>query len=56
MTPTEQRNQRLGEKMIQHLERRHFEAYYCSDKDSAVKKILEIIVKLVKKLPKKLMN
>ena len=43
MTPTEQRNQRLGEKMIQHLERRHFEAYYCNTGEEAVQKVNELI-------------
>ena len=43
MTPTEQRNQRLGEKMIQHLERRHFEAYYCETGEEAAQKVNELI-------------
>ena len=34
-----------GPKVAEALNKRHFEAYYCSDKDSAVKKILEIIPK-----------
>ena len=34
-----------GPKVVEALKKRHFEAYYCSDKDSAVKKILEIIPK-----------
>lgn len=43
MTPTEQRNQRLGTKMIRHLERRHFEAYYCTTGKEAAKKVCELI-------------
>jgi hypothetical protein len=43
MTPTEQRNQRLGTKMIRHLERRHFEAYYCATGKEAAKKVCELI-------------
>ena len=43
MTPIEQRNQRLGEKMIQHLERRHFEAYYCETGEEAARKVNELI-------------
>ena len=34
-----------GPKVAEALNKRNFEAYYCSDKDSAVKKILEIIPK-----------
>ena len=34
-----------GPKIAEALTKRHFEAYYCPDKDSAVKKILEIIPK-----------
>ena len=43
MTPTEQRNQRLGEKMIKHLEHRHFEAYYCATAAEAKEKVNELI-------------
>ena len=43
MTPTEQRNQRLGTKMIRHLEHRHFEAYYCATGKEAAKKVSELI-------------
>ncbi|MBR5402284.1 MAG: lactate utilization protein [Treponema sp.] len=32
-----------GPKVVESLKKRNFEAYYCSDKESAVKKILEII-------------
>ena len=34
-----------GPKVAEALTKRHFEAYYCSDKEAAVKKILEIIPK-----------
>ena len=34
-----------GPKVVEALTKRHFEAYYCSDKEAAVKKILEIIPK-----------
>lgn len=43
MTPTEQRNQRLGEKMVKNLERRHFEAFYCASTAEAKKKVNELI-------------
>ena len=32
-----------GPKVVEALKKRNFEAYYCSDKESAVKKILEIM-------------
>ena len=34
-----------GPKVAEALTKRHFEAYYCSDKEAAVKKVLEIIPK-----------
>lgn len=43
MTPTETRNERLAQKMIKNLERRHFEAFYCKTSEEAVKKVLELI-------------
>ncbi|MBR1400960.1 MAG: lactate utilization protein [Prevotella sp.] len=43
MTPTEIRNQRLAQKMIRNLERRHFEAYYCETANDAVKQALSLI-------------
>ncbi len=43
MTPTEIRNQRLAQKMIRNLERRHFEAYYCATAHEAVKQVLALI-------------
>ena len=39
MTPTEQRNQRLGSKMVKALERRHFEAYYCATAEEAKQRV-----------------
>ena len=32
-----------GPKVVDALKKRHFDAYYCSDKDSAAKKVLELI-------------
>lgn len=43
MTPIETRNERLAQKMIKNLERRHFEACYCKTSEEAVKKVLELI-------------
>jgi len=43
MTPTEQRNQRLGVKMVKHLQRRHFDAYYCATAEEAKAKVSELI-------------
>lgn len=42
-TPKEKRNQRLAEQLIQHLERRHFEAYYCPDTTSMKEKVRTLI-------------
>ena len=42
-TPTELRNERLAKKLIQNLERRHFEAYYCPTAAEMVGKVLELI-------------
>lgn len=42
-TPKEKRNQRLAEQLIQHLERRHFEAYYCPDATSMKEKVRTLI-------------
>lgn len=43
MTPIETRNERLAQKMIKNLERRHFVACYCKTSEEAVKKVLELI-------------
>ena len=43
MTPTELRNQRLGQKMLKHLERRHFDAYYCATGKEATEKVIQLI-------------
>ena len=43
MTPREQRNERLGNKLVKQLEQRHYEAYYCKTAKEAVDKILSII-------------
>lgn len=43
MTPTEQRNERLGQKMIKALQRRHFDAYYCATAEEARKQVNELI-------------
>lgn len=43
MTPREQRNERLGKKLVQQLEQRHYEAYYCATAADAVAKVLTLI-------------
>lgn len=43
MTPTELRNKRLAERMIQNLKRRNMEAYYCATATEAVEKISQLI-------------
>lgn len=43
MTPTELRNKRLAERMIQNLKRRNMEAYYCSTATEAVEKVSQLI-------------
>lgn len=44
MTPTELRNERLGQKMVKLMERRHFEAFYCATAEEAKRKVNELIV------------
>ena len=41
--PKNIRNAKLAEKLIQHLERRHFEAYYCPDATSMKEKVRTLI-------------
>ncbi|MBR5687348.1 MAG: lactate utilization protein [Prevotella sp.] len=43
MTPLELRNERLAQKMIKNLERRHFEAYYCKTSAEAVEQAISLI-------------
>ena len=43
MTPQEERNQKLAERMIKNLSRRNMEAFYCPTGKEAVKKISELI-------------
>ena len=43
MTPKEQRNERLAERMIKNLKRRNMEAFYCKTSEEAVKKGSELI-------------
>lgn len=43
MTPKEIRNDRLGERMVKNLQRRHFEAYYCRTSAAAIDKVQELI-------------
>ena len=43
MTPSELRNERLAQKMIKNLERRHFEAYYCKTSAEAVEQAVSLI-------------
>ena len=42
-TPLEIRNERLAQKMIKNLERRHFEAYYCKTSAEAVERALGLM-------------
>ena len=43
MTPKEQRNERLAERLIKSLKRRHIEAFYCPTAAEAVEKVSELI-------------
>ena len=43
MTPKEQRNERLAERMIKNLKRRNMEAFYCKTAGEAVNKVSELI-------------
>ena len=43
MSPTEQRNELLAQRMIKNLNRRNMEAYYCPSALEAVKKVSELI-------------
>ena len=43
MTPLELRNERLAQKMIKNLERRHFEAYYSKTSAEAVEQAISLI-------------
>ena len=43
MSPLEQRNELLGQRMIKNLNRRHMEAYYCPTAAEAMKKVSELI-------------
>ena len=43
MTPQEKRNQRLAERMMKHLERRHIKSFYCPTGQEAVKKVSDLI-------------
>ena len=43
MTPQEERNQKLAERMIKNLNRRNMEAFYCPTVKEAVKKVSELI-------------
>ena len=39
--PQEQRNERLAQKIIKNLKRRHIEGFYCATAEEAVKKVSE---------------
>lgn len=43
MTPQEQRNNLLADRLIKNLNRRNMKAFYCPTADEAVKKVLELI-------------
>lgn len=42
-TPLQKRNELLGNRVVKALEKRHFEAYYCDNKEEALKKVIELI-------------
>ena len=39
-TPKEVRYDLLGAKVVENLQKRHFDAYYCQTKEDALKKLL----------------
>ena len=43
MTPQEIRNERLANRLVKNLERRHFEAYYCKTANDIIEKIKSIM-------------
>ena len=43
MTPQEQRNERLAQKMIKSLQQRHYDAYYCHHSEELRAKVKELI-------------
>lgn len=43
MTPTEQRNALLAQRMIKNLNRRNMDAYYCPTAEEAIAKVMELI-------------
>ena len=43
MTPREKRNERLAEKLIKNLKSRHYDAYYCHNKEELLSKVKELI-------------
>jgi L-lactate utilization protein LutB len=43
MTIQEQRNERLAQTMIKHLQRRHIEAFYCATAEEAVNQVSQLI-------------
>ena len=42
-TPKELYYEKRGKLLVKHLQQRHFEAYYCANKEEALKKALELI-------------
>ena len=44
-TPKEVRYDLLGAKVVENLQKRHFDAYYCETKEDALKKAIELIPK-----------
>ena len=43
MTPRTIRNEKLAQKLIKNLQRRHYDAYYCRTADDVVNKVRELI-------------
>ena len=43
MTPLEERNQKLAERMIKNLKRRNMEAFYCPSGEEAARKVSQLI-------------
>ena len=43
LQPTKMRYDKAGPKVVEKLNRRHFDAYYCSTREEAIEKVLELI-------------
>ena len=43
MTPKEIRNEKLGTKLVKNLQRRNFNAFYCSNSQQAIEKVMQLM-------------